>query len=198
MRSSRSGVSEEHLMGPMSVYRVYPTGCTTENYCWATMRTLVSNYWNTLVRNTGREVTRWNTGCATMASDRISARITWGETMPGATVTYVMWREEHLWDVSVLQRANISNPVNFLYYFYMKSLWFATIFTKATIKSCLQSTPSHPIPLWSVSNTILQFTLRFPKRDQPLGFSSQYVACISLFPLCIIWPVHHIGSTSIH
>jgi hypothetical protein len=36
--------------------------------------------------------------CATMALDRISA-----------TTTYVMWREEHLWGVSVLQTAHLSN-----------------------------------------------------------------------------------------
>jgi hypothetical protein len=46
--------------------------------------------------------------CATMTLDHISARMTKGETMISdhirTTMTYVMWREVHLWNVSVLQR----------------------------------------------------------------------------------------------
>jgi hypothetical protein len=35
-----------------------------------------------------------------MASDHISA-----------TMTYVMWREEHLWNVCALQRVHLSNLI---------------------------------------------------------------------------------------
>jgi hypothetical protein len=38
--------------------------------------------------------------CSTITSDNISA-----------TMTHVMWREEHLWNITVLQRVNISSFV---------------------------------------------------------------------------------------
>jgi hypothetical protein len=42
-----------------------------------------------------------------MTWDDISARITYDATMASvhisATMTHVMWREEHLWNISVLQ-----------------------------------------------------------------------------------------------
>jgi hypothetical protein len=50
-----------------------------------------------------------------MASDHFRARMTKGTTMAldriSATVTYMMWREEHLWNVSALQRLHISTLV---------------------------------------------------------------------------------------
>jgi hypothetical protein len=36
--------------------------------------------------------------------------MTWEHS--GATTTYVMWREEHLWDVGVLQRVKPSNVID--------------------------------------------------------------------------------------
>jgi hypothetical protein len=42
------------------------------------------------------------THCSTMALDRISA-----------TITYAMWHEERLWNVSVLQRVHISSLVKY-------------------------------------------------------------------------------------
>jgi hypothetical protein len=38
--------------------------------------------------------------CATLTSDHI-----------GATITYMMWCEEHLWNVSVLERVHLYNLV---------------------------------------------------------------------------------------
>jgi hypothetical protein len=43
---------------------------------------------------------------AAMTSDHISAR-----------TTYVMWREEHLWNVTILQRVHLSNVVLSLIHF---------------------------------------------------------------------------------
>jgi hypothetical protein len=52
---------------------------------------------------------------ATMTCDHISARMTKDATMTlghmSATTTYVMWQEEHVWNVSVLHRVHLSNPV---------------------------------------------------------------------------------------
>jgi hypothetical protein len=45
----------------------------------------------------------------------ISARMVQGTTMTSdhtATMTYVMCREEHLWDVGVLQREHLPSLVN--------------------------------------------------------------------------------------
>jgi hypothetical protein len=32
-----------------------------------------------------------------------------------ATITYMMWCEEHIWNVSILQRVHLSNHVNLQY-----------------------------------------------------------------------------------
>jgi hypothetical protein len=48
-----------------------------------------------------------------MLWDHISATMVFDATVISnhlsATTTYVMWREEHLWDGSVLQRVHFSN-----------------------------------------------------------------------------------------
>jgi hypothetical protein len=53
--------------------------------------------------------------CATMPSDHISARMVYGATMISyhfiSSMTYLMWREEHLWNVSALQRVHLSNLI---------------------------------------------------------------------------------------
>jgi hypothetical protein len=54
------------------------------------------------------------TGASTfMAWDCISARMTQDATITSDHIstktTYVMWREEHLWNVSVLERVHLSN-----------------------------------------------------------------------------------------
>jgi hypothetical protein len=52
---------------------------------------------------------------AVMTCDHISARMTCYSTMPSghisAIMTNVMWHEERLWNVSVLQRVHRSNLV---------------------------------------------------------------------------------------
>jgi hypothetical protein len=56
--------------------------------------------------------------CATMTSYHISARMAKDATMTSdhisATITYVMWCETHLWNVSVLQRVHHTNLVIFI------------------------------------------------------------------------------------
>jgi hypothetical protein len=42
--------------------------------------------------------------------------------MNATTMTYMMWREEHLWNISVLQRVNISSLVMFMCKFIIKSM----------------------------------------------------------------------------
>jgi hypothetical protein len=54
--------------------------------------------------------------CVTMALDHINA-----------AMTYVMWHEEHLWNVSVLQRADLSTLVH--------RMGCAAIFAKKTKNS---------------------------------------------------------------
>jgi hypothetical protein len=55
--------------------------------------------------------------CAAIACDHISARMTQDATvtldLSSAAVTYVMWHEDHLWHVSVLQRIQLNNFVSF-------------------------------------------------------------------------------------
>jgi hypothetical protein len=50
-----------------------------------------------------------------IAPKHISAAVTYGATMLSdhiiATITEVIWSEEHLWNVSVLQRVHISDLV---------------------------------------------------------------------------------------
>jgi hypothetical protein len=59
----------------------------------------------------GREIIVGTHCCATTTSDHISERITYGVRLTpdriSASMIYVMWREEHLWNVSVLQRVHI-------------------------------------------------------------------------------------------
>jgi hypothetical protein len=56
--------------------------------------------------------------CTTVTLDFIGARMAKGATMPSdhiiASVTCVMWPEEHLWNVSVLQRIHLFSLVNII------------------------------------------------------------------------------------
>jgi hypothetical protein len=100
-RSSSSTMSEEHLMG-LSMY-VYVTSfpqqkatCMTKSHCCATMGPEAP-----LLEHVQQwEGHCWNTCCTTMASDHISARM-----------TYMIWHEGHLWNVNVLQRVHLSSLV---------------------------------------------------------------------------------------
>jgi hypothetical protein len=53
--------------------------------------------------------------CTSMTGDRIRSRMTLGATVTSgrisATTTYVMWRQEYLWNVSVVQRVRLPNLV---------------------------------------------------------------------------------------
>jgi hypothetical protein len=70
-----------------------------------------------LLRNNGTGDPIVGTHCATMTSDHISIRITFGVTMVsdniGATMTFVMRREEHIWNVNVLSK-EYNFPILFL------------------------------------------------------------------------------------
>jgi hypothetical protein len=63
---------------------------------------------------TSNHITLLEGTCGTTAWDLISARMTYSATITldniGATRTYVMQREEHVWNVCVLQREHLSNP----------------------------------------------------------------------------------------
>jgi hypothetical protein len=56
--------------------------------------------------------------CATMASDDNSARMTLFAAMNSGristTMSYVMWREKNLWNISVLQRVHLFNLVCYM------------------------------------------------------------------------------------
>jgi hypothetical protein len=104
MYSSRSSVSEEHLMGPfmsvcLSICRLFPTGVKTcitgvivGTQCFATVGE--RSCLNTLLRNSIFKQLVGRRCCATVASDRISARMTEGaaETWDNisATMIYMM------------------------------------------------------------------------------------------------------------
>jgi hypothetical protein len=97
-------------------------------HCCATMETLGSQCCYTLLHDNGdRKVIVGTRCCATMASGHINAKITKDATMIqdhiSATITYVMWREENLRNVSVLQRVHLSNLVYIIIptYFYFKT-----------------------------------------------------------------------------
>jgi hypothetical protein len=78
--SSRSSVSEEHLMGSsMSLCRIFPTwvaACMTGDHCRAAVGTKGSHCWNTLLRNNGNLCHCSNTLLIINTSDRIIARMT--------------------------------------------------------------------------------------------------------------------------
>jgi hypothetical protein len=129
--SSRSSVSKEHLMGPDMSFSA--TVVAKGSHCCATMglRISLEQEWPKVI--VGRNC------YALMTWDLISARITWDETriwdhitarmtqlwrgitlvqkwpktpeLISATAIYVMWREEHLWNVIVLQRVYDSSFV---------------------------------------------------------------------------------------
>jgi hypothetical protein len=107
--SSRSSVSEEHIMDPStSVCSVFPAGLGNvhdRGHCCTTMESEV-------IVGTHR--------CTKMTTDHISA-----------TKTYVMCREEHLSNISVLQRVHVSNIVFFTFYlFFWKihlTVWIALL-----------------------------------------------------------------------
>jgi hypothetical protein len=78
---------------------------------------------------------------ATMTMYSFSARMTWDATMNrdyiSAKTTYVMWREESLWDVGVLQSIYLSNSV-ILHVLLLKCAAMHTQkFKKNKLASCL-------------------------------------------------------------
>jgi hypothetical protein len=99
----------------LSVCRVFPTGVDNLHDRGSLLLNgnHLSHCWKILLRNNEKRGKCWNTLCN---NDLVSqwkynlwAKMTWDHI--SVTITYVMWREAYLWNVSILQKVHISSFV---------------------------------------------------------------------------------------